>query len=215
MSAARDLVVRRRPAQSEGDGPAPLVLLFHGRGSNETVMFEQIGDLPGRFAVASLRGPIALDGGGYTWFENRGLGRPVGESLRSTIDLLQAWLDGLDPAQYDLERLMLLGFSAGMLIAGALLLDRPSRFQAAVLLAGTLPWDNTAVVGLPGALTGKPVFYARGTEDDVIPMDLVHRSVSYLEDESGAQLTTHLYPIAHEISARERLDVYRWLEQLR
>lgn len=191
---------------------APLVVVFHGRGSNELEILEHVGLPAGELAIVSLRGPIALESGGFTWFENRGLGRPVGESLRVSVDLIHAWLDGLDAKRFDLSRLVLMGFSAGMLIAGAVLLARPERFCGAVLLAGTLPWDNPAIVGTPGRLEGKPVFYARGDRDDVIPMDLVERSVAYLEHDSGARLTSRMYPVAHEISPQERLDVASWLK---
>lgn len=208
-----DFVVEwKKPAQPKGK--TPLIILFHGRTSNEREIMAQTGALPARVAVASLRGPIALDEGGFTWFENRGLGRPVGESLRASVDRIQEWIDGVDLAEFDTSRIILMGFSAGMLIASAVLLDRPERFLGAVLLAGTCPWDNSAITGSAGRLQNKPVFYARGEHDDVIPMDLVERTVHYLKDGSGALLTMKLYPIAHEISPDERRDVSYWIESI-
>ena len=90
----------RKPAQPKGK--SPLAILFHGRTSNERDIMAQAGSaIPERVAVASLRGPIPLDEGGYTWFVNRGLGRPVGESLRASVDRIHDWIDGIDVAEFD------------------------------------------------------------------------------------------------------------------
>lgn len=164
-----------------------------------------------RFRIASLRGPLPI-GGGYTWFENRGLGRPLGSSLRASADAVWAWLDGLDVAQVDPARVVLLGFSAGMLMAGALVLDRPERFRAAVLLSGTLPWDVDEFVPVPGRFERKPIFHAHGRYDDVIPADLVTRTEGYLMHDSGALLRSQRYPMAHEIVGPELDDLARWFD---
>jgi phospholipase/carboxylesterase len=203
-----------RAATGPGSDRPPLIVLFHGRGADEQSLLDLAALLPQRFAAALPRGPIALGSGGYTWFENRGLGRPQGPSLRASVDGMQAWLDALDPARFDLTRVIVGGFSAGMLFGGALLLDRPARFYAGILLSGTLPWEIAEIVPSANRLAGKPVFHAHGDRDDVIPLDLVARSEAYLIGESGAALEHRRYPIAHEISAAEQGDLNVWLEAL-
>jgi phospholipase/carboxylesterase len=194
------------------DGPpgAPLVVLLHGRGADEESLVPLAESCPSRFAVALPRGPLELESGGYTWFENRGLGYPLGASLRANVDLLHAWLDDLDGTRVDLQRIIIGGFSAGMLMASALLLDRPERFHAGVLLSGTLPWDVEEIVPSALQLRGKPVFHAHGDNDRVIPLDLVARSETYLINESGAQVDHRRYPMAHEISAEEHRALLAW-----
>jgi phospholipase/carboxylesterase len=187
----------------EGPPGAPLVVLLHGRGADETSLVPLAESFPSRFAVALPRGPLTLESGGYTWFENRGLGYPLGQSLRANADLLLGWLDELDGTRVDLRRIIIGGFSAGMLMASALLLDRPGRFHAGVLLSGTLPWDVEEIVPSALQLRGKPVFHAHGDNDRVIPLDLVARSETYLINESGAQVDHRRYPMAHEISTAE------------
>jgi phospholipase/carboxylesterase len=193
-----------------GPAGAPLVVLLHGRGAGEESLVPLAESFPSRFAVALPRGPIALESGGYTWFENRGLGYPLGPSLRAGADAMHAWLDGLDAAQFDLRRIIMGGFSAGMLMASAMLLDRPERFHAGVLLSGTLPWDIAEIVPAALQLRGKPVFHAHGDADRVIPLDLVARSEAYLLNESGAVVDHHRYPIGHEISAEEHRTLLAW-----
>jgi phospholipase/carboxylesterase len=155
-----------------------------------------------------------LDGGGYTWFENRGMGRPLGASLRANVDMLFAWLDALDPAKVDLTRVIAGGFSAGMLFATSLMLDKPERFCAGLLLSGTAPWEITEIVPTADRLAGKPVFHAHGDHDGVIPLDLVALTETYLLEESGAIVDQHRYPMAHEISLDECRDINAWLAKL-
>lgn len=206
--------VEWRAAAGPGSARPPLAVLFHGRGADERSLLQLAAAFPARFAVALPRGPIALDSGGYTWFENRGLGRPLGPSLRGSVDGMHAWLDALDPAKFDLTHVIAGGFSAGMLFGSAMLLDRPARFAAGILLSGTVPWEITEIVPTANRLAGKPVFHAHGDIDEVIPLDLVARSEKYLLEESGATLEHHRYPIAHEISAPEQGDLVAWLERL-
>jgi phospholipase/carboxylesterase len=194
---------------------APMVVLFHGRGADESSLVELAESLPSRYAVALPRGAIALDADGYTWFENRGLGRPDGASLRASVDTLLAWLDALDPSQYDLQRVICGGFSAGMLMASALLLAAPERFCAGILLSGTLPWGIDEIVPTTLRLPGMPIFHAHGDRDGVIPLDLVVRSEQYLVRESGAVVETHRYPIAHEFSLDEHRDLLAWFARVR
>lgn len=79
------------------DPAAPLVVLLHGRGSSEADIIGLADALPSGPAYAAVRAPIA-EGGGYAWFANRGIGRPVAESLRATMDWFRAWLDAETPS---------------------------------------------------------------------------------------------------------------------
>ena len=54
------------------------------------------GHLPDGPAYAAVRAPIA-EGGGYAWFANRGIGRPVAESLAETMSWFRSWLDDVAP----------------------------------------------------------------------------------------------------------------------
>ena len=91
------------------DPTAPLVVLLHGRGSDEAQIVGLAAHLPAGPAYAAVRAPIA-EGGGYAWFANRGIGRPVEESLRTTMDWFRSWLDEVAPAG---RPVLLVGFSGG------------------------------------------------------------------------------------------------------
>jgi len=188
----------------------PLVLFLHGRGADEHDLIELADGLPNSFIYASLRAPVRAEGG-YTWFENRGVARPVAESLRESVALVRTWLD--DPANDCATRpCYLFGFSAGMMMAGALLLHDPRRFAGAVLLSGAFAID-AAREPVNQRLSNLPLFYGRGSFDDVIPAHLVAATESYLRERSGAELTFREYPHAHSISNRELDDIADWFAE--
>jgi phospholipase/carboxylesterase len=202
-------VAWRRPAKR--GAATPLLVLLHGRGADENDLIELAPELPREFAYASVRGPIELPEGGYRWFEDRGLGRPVPASLQSTVDMLRAWLDSSATAEYDRKRTFVLGFSQGMMTAAALLLDDPARLAGAILLSGSIAVDTGAAT--PDRLAGVPVFTAHGSFDSVIPPDRIAQSLQYLRERSGAELSEHTYPIDHSISRREIADIAAWLAE--
>jgi phospholipase/carboxylesterase len=203
------IVAWRRPAKR---GPStPLVVFLHGRGADERDLIDLASELPRSFAYASLRGPLELPEGGYRWFEDRGVARPVGKSLRAAVAGVRAWVDGPDAAEYDRSRTYLLGFSAGMMTAGALVLDDPARFAGAVLLSGAVALDTGQATA--GRLAGLPVFTAHGTADMMIPPDLVLQTQRYLRERSGAELTERTYQRDHSIARREIADIAEWLSE--
>ena len=92
------------------DAAAPLVVLLHGRGSDENQILGLAQHLPTGPQYAAVRAPIA-EGGGYAWFANRGIGRPVAASLRATMDRFRTWLDGVAPAGAAGRPVLLVRFS--------------------------------------------------------------------------------------------------------
>jgi len=203
-------IVRWRKAQGADTKRPPLLALLHGRGADEDDLFALAPGIDARFAVASVRAPLPTDEGGYTWSESRTPGRYIGESLRASLSWFQAWMDSLTGARPEPQDVYLLGFSAGMAMASALLLDQPTRYAGAVLLSGTLPFDTDLSI-TKNRLANVTVFYGHGSFDRVIPADLVARSAKYLSETSSARLETRNYPIAHEISDAEVADINAWL----
>ena len=188
------------------DPDAPLVVLLHGRGSDEEQIATVAGHLPRRLAYAAVRAPIA-EGGGFAWFANRGIGRPVAESLAETMAWFRVWLD----AEAGVRPVVLVGFSGGAAFAGGLLLADPARWAGVAVLLGTLPFDAGVPVDA-GRLKDVPVLVARGVQDRVIPADLLDRTWAYLHEESGAALTAHLDPGGHGLSASAVTTLSDWLD---
>ncbi len=203
MSTFVEAVVARRGTT---DPTRPLVVLLHGRGSNEEDIIGLAEQLPAGPAYAAVRAPIT-EGGGYAWFANRGIGRPVAESLRSTMDWFRDWLDEAAPQG---RPVVLVGFSGGAAFAGGLLLDAPTRFAGAAVLYGTLPFD-AGVPTTASRLDGVRVLVIHGDQDTVIPRELLDRTWSYLSDEAGSVTTAVRDAGGHGLSNAALTDLHQWL----
>jgi phospholipase/carboxylesterase len=203
VSALPEAIVADRGST---DPHAPLVVLLHGRGSSEEDIIDLADQLPVGPAYAAVRAPIA-EGGGYAWFATRGIGRPVAESLRTTMDWFRGWLDEAAPAG---RPVVLVGFSGGAAFAGGLLLDDPLRYAGAAVLYGTLPFD----AGVPTTrdrLGGARVLVIHGDQDTVIPRELLDRTWAYLEADAGSVTTAVRDAGGHGLSTAALADLRQWL----
>jgi phospholipase/carboxylesterase len=188
------------------DADLPLVVLLHGRGSNEHEILSLAPHLPSGVAYAAVRAPIA-EGGGYAWFANRGVGRPIAASLEATTSWFGEWLDQVAPEG---RPVVLVGFSGGAAFAGGLLLSEPSRYAGAAILYGTLPFDAGVPVDA-GQLKDSRVFVAQGDTDQVIPRELLDRTWNYLVRDSGAVTEGRRDPGGHGITAETAKALSAWL----
>jgi phospholipase/carboxylesterase len=185
----------------------PLLLILHGFGSHEGDLFSLAPHLPLEPVIASLRAPLAA-GAGWAWFPITEPGNPGAAALDAAARGVLAWLDALpeQPASVGL-----LGFSQGGAIALQLLRHAPERFDFAVQLsgfvvAGDLPGDARLAELRP------PVFWGRGTEDEVIPRAAVDRTQEWLPGHSD--LTEGIYEgMPHSVSQAELSDVVRFLHE--
>jgi len=192
--------------RGSADPQAPLVVLLHGRGSHEQEILTLADHLPPGPQYAAVRAPIA-EGGGFAWFANRGIGRPVAASLADTMAWFRGWLDEVAP---DGRPVVLVGFSGGAAFAGGLVLADPARFAGAAILYGTLPFDAGVPVE-PGRLAGLPVLVAQGEADHVIPRELLDRTWAYLTGDSGALARTRRDPGGHGLTEPTLRELAHWV----
>ena len=188
------------------DPAAPLVVLLHGRGSHEQEILALAAHLPVGPAYVAVRAPIA-EGGGFAWFANRGIGRPLPDSLRATMTWFRGQLDEVAP---DGRPVLLVGFSGGGAFAGGLVLDDPGRYSGAAILYATVPFDAGVPV-VAGRLADLPVLVAQGDLDTVIPRDLLDATWTYLTTESGAAITSRRDPGGHGITPETLVELASWI----
>lgn len=192
------------------DPESPLIVVAHGRGSNERHASEMTALVPQRAQVAALRGPIEVGPDQFTWFQNKGIGRPQSESLRTSMDWFRTWLDEVAPAP---RRVGVVGFSGGAAFAGALVLDDPSRYLGVALLYGTVPFD-AGLSTEPGVLDGSRVLHVQATDDEVMPRDLMERTWQFLRLESGANVVALRTTGGHALVDEAAQTLTRWLEHV-
>lgn len=180
----------------------PLLVLLHGYGSHEGDLFGLSPYLPLEPVIASLRAPVP-EAMGHAWFprESGGPGDPASAWADAASRGVLAWLDTLPVA----VSIGLLGFSQGAAMCLQLMRHAPDRFAYAVALsgfvvAGSLPGDAALTERRP------PVFWGRGTQDEVIPADAIERTAEWLPEHST--LDSRIYEgVAHGISQAELADI--------
>lgn len=194
------------------DEPAgrPLLVLLHGYGADERDLFALAPHLPAEFAIAAVRAPLEppFPTPGRSWYPIEGLESRDPAHVTQAARSLLTWLD---TAAADATSIGLLGFSQGGAVSlQALRLD-PGRFAFAVNLSGyatpgELPGDTELTERRP------PVFWGRGTLDDVIPPFLVLHTTDWLPRHSD--LVGRIYPgLRHTVSEQELADVRVFLEK--
>lgn len=208
----RDAVLQTGPASG-----LPLLVLLHGYGSDERDLFGLVRALPEGLRIVSLPAPLPAPWPmpGRSWYPIEELEQGGTASATAAAAAVLSWIaeEGADA-----PTIALLGFSQGASIAlQALRLDRgpdgAGRIDAVIDLSG---------FALPGALPGDealralriPVFWGRGTHDDVIRPALIDLTAQWLPDH--ADLSGRVYPgLTHSVSEEELADVSRFLERWR
>lgn len=190
-------------------GERPLLVLLHGYGADERDLFGLVPYLPPEYVVAAVRAPLTppFPAPGFSWYPIEGLDGRDPQHVTDAASRVIEWLELVAPG----ARVGLLGFSQGAAVALQALRLRPARFAFAVNLSGyvtpgELPDDAALAQRRP------PVFWGRGTRDDVIPPFLVEHSALWLPEH--VELSGRVYTgLTHSVSEDELDDVRVFLEK--
>lgn len=200
-----------RVQQPPGSGPYPTVVMLHGRLGDENVMWVFRRAIPRPWLVVAPRAPLA-DQSLFSW-----LIQPYGQwpdlaHFDPAVAALTRFVRAL-PRLYnaDPERLYLMGFSQGAAVSLAAIWRDPALARGVAGLVGFAPAASEEEVA--GRLTGRPVFWASGTEDQTVPYEESQRAAALLRL-SGADLTYREYAIGHKLSAEGMRDLRDWFAHL-
>ena len=182
----------------------PLLVLLHGHGSQEGDLFQLSPYLPLDHVIAAPRGPIPA-GAGWSWFDVAAA-RPA--PLNESADEFAEWLATV---RGDASSVAVLGFSQGGVLGLQALRRHPELIDSMVLLSGIA--DETVDPGDPELeVLRPPMFWGRGTADDVVPAEQVLATRDWLEEHST--LTERIYEeVGHWITDAELGDVHSFLRE--
>jgi phospholipase/carboxylesterase len=199
-----------------GAGPHPAILTLHGRGANA---MDLLGLAPylcgGKLLMICPQGPLETPIGpgmtGYAWYPLGMGGPPDIDAMLSSRQKLEGFLDYCF-AHYpiDPQRLALLGFSQGGVMAHSLALTQPDRFVALAVLSSWLPKDLAARLNVSDKVRSLPTLVQHGTQDPTIEIDRARDSVERLR-QLGLPLAYREYEMGHEITAASLGDLSSWL----
>jgi phospholipase/carboxylesterase len=211
---ASTLTFNERPAR---DKPAGLLVLHHGRGTDELDLLP-LGDALDphrRLHVVAPRAPLRLPGApGFHWYLVPRVGYPEPASFSASRAELAAFHDdlwertGLGP-----ERTVLGGFSMGTVMSYALGLDGERPAPAGILaFSGFIP----TVDGWEPQLAGREstgVLIAHGRRDPVIAVEFARRARDRLR-QGGFDVDYRESDAAHNVDAADVPRAATWLEDL-
>jgi phospholipase/carboxylesterase len=204
------VIFRERPA--DGD-PAGLLVLHHGRGTDENDLFPlaDVLDPDRRLLAVTPRAPLELPGWpGYHWYVVPRVGYPDPDTFHAAYRELSAFHDelwertGIEPA-----RTVLGGFSMGSVMSYATGLggDRP-RPAGILAFSGFVPTVEGWAPDLAGR-AGLPVFIAHGRLDPVIDVGFGRRARDLLQ---GLAVEYHETDVPHTIDPAVVPAARVWLE---
>lgn len=194
--------------------PAPpqgaAVLVLHGLGDSRHGWKPLAGelDLPGLgWIFAEAPDPY---GGGWSWFDLQLPDlRPQGADVRRSRALLRELLEHLERDRgLPCERLHLLGFSQGCLMALDLALRHPRPFASVSALSGWVAFLDEYPGAFGAAARAQRILMTHGLHDPVVPIEAVRPQARHLQA-LGLALDWREYGKAHHLDPEEELPALR------
>ncbi len=208
------LVHVERPSDGAPEG---LLLLHHGRGSDEQDLLglADVLDPARRLHVVSPRAPLTLPGWpGYHWYVVPRVGYPDPDTFRASYGELSALHDELwERTGVGPDRTVLGGFSMGSVMSYALGLG-PDRPAPAGILAfsGFIPTVEGWQPDLAGR-AGTSVFIAHGRQDPVMRVEFAREARRLLEG-AGPAVEYQESDAAHNIDPEHLPAAREWLDRV-
>ena len=196
----------------------PTIVALHGRGTDEYDLLPLIESLEVLDAlVVTPRAPLLFSPGGFTagfaWYEFGEEGIPDPATFRASLDVLRRFLEEIAAAYLvDRERLVLLGFSQGTVMAYAAGLLDPRAILGIAALSGYVPHRSELPLKLHD-LNGLSVFISHGAWDEIIPVEFGRKSAQLL-NRAGADVLYREYLMGHEVREETLRDVSAWIRNL-
>jgi phospholipase/carboxylesterase len=208
------LVHKVRPPATSASTKSPVIILLHGRGTNEDDLLGLAEYLDPRFFVVSARAPYRFseDGGSYTWFGLQEVGKPDQQQFNEAYGFLLRFIEDVKTGYpVDPTNVYLLGFSMGSIMSFAVGLTKPAAVRGIVAHSGYIP-ETVSLQFAWRDLASLSFFIAHGVHDPVIPIEKARRAHELLS-KTNVDLTYKEYPIPHTISEASLADLSQWLQK--
>lgn len=201
--------------ESSGDSHATIVAL-HGRGADAHDLVPLIEALAlDDTLVVAPRAPMELNlglGRGFAWYELGQEGIPDDRTFLPSLERLRKFLVDIKAGYpVDRDRLILLGFSQGTVMAYAAGLTDPASFSGIAALSGYVPTKSGLQLQLD-KVNGFPVFVSHGTYDEIIPVELGRQAAELLK-RAGANVIYREYLMGHQVSEETLGDLSNWMKK--
>lgn len=187
----------------------PLLVFFHGRGSDEEHILRLAPRLSRRnFICIGIRGtqPVDLheDGRlGYSWGSEDNYDAQVEDYV------LQAVGQTCENYHINTQRIYLAGVNEGATLAYRLGLTFADRFAGVIALNGNMPRYRSPALRMP-LVRNMRVFIGHGYANAIVPLSIAKENFRLLYT-AGVNATLKTYPTNHRLHVDMLKDVNRWI----
>lgn len=192
-----EIVLRIR--EPDTMGPHPVMFLLHGWTGDENAMWVFASRLPKDALLVAPRGLYSTPLGGYGWHPHSLEMWPWVDDFLPAIESLKELINHENFPRGDFKRLSMVGFSQGAALSYAFFMRYPYLVDSVAGLSGFLP-NGSRALARNKPLTGKSIFIAHGSKDELVPISKARKAVEIIES-AGAQVTYCEDDVGHKLSA--------------
>lgn len=196
---------------------APLLILFHGYGSDENDLFSFANELPEELLIISAKAPYKMEPYGNAWYAinfdaEKGKWSDNAQA-KSSVDVIAKFIDEvINTYDVNKDNITLLGFSQGSILSYAVALTYPEKVKNIIALSGYINKDI-----LPKNLTDKNYahldFYcSHGSADQVISPDWARQTPPFLNT-LNIKNTYSEFPVGHGVAPQNFYEFKEWLSK--
>jgi len=197
------------------------IIWLHGLGANghdfESIVPELKTDLAIKYIFPNApQAPVTVNMGAVmpSWYDIRNM-----ESIDKDIDwqgmqqsenTLNNLIEQAEKEGFTADKIILVGFSQGGVIAYRTALLSSKSFAGIIALSTYLPLEGSEKIQQSSAI---PILIAHGTQDQVVPLILAEDAQKKLET-LGFQSQIKTYPMAHQVCYEEIQDITIFIKEV-
>jgi phospholipase/carboxylesterase len=193
---------------------SPVIILLHGRGTDENDLLGLAPYLDPRLYIVSLRAPFPFQWGpGYVWYDIIEVGYPDEEKYPVSLNKIIRFIEGIgENLPIDTKQIFLFGFSMGAVMANTVALSHPDLIKAVGAHSGYIAEGDMVQYKWQESKETQ-FFIGHGVSDSVIQIRFGKRAHELLSQHDIPH-TYKEYPIGHQISNESLGDFTTWISGL-
>ncbi|WP_338733764.1 alpha/beta hydrolase [Mangrovimonas cancribranchiae] len=194
---------------------APLLIMFHGYGSDENDLFSFASELPDELFIISVRAPYSLQPYGNAWYAinfDAEKGKwSDDEQAKESRDLIASFIDeACNKYPVNKDNVTLLGFSQGTILSYAVALTYPEKIKQVIALSGYINANIIPENASDKNYSHLDFYCSHGSVDQVIPVEWARQSPKML-DRLHIKHQYSEFPVGHGVAPTNFYEFKDWL----
>ena len=194
---------------------APLLIMFHGYGSDENDLFSFASELPEELFIISVKAPYPMQPFGNAWYAinfdaDKGKWSDNDQAIVSR-DLIAKFIDeALATYPVNKNNVTLLGFSQGTILSYVVALTYPEKVKNIIALSGYINKDIIPEDYETRDYSSLDFYCSHGSVDQVIPVDWARQTAPFLESLNIKHKYSE-FPVGHGVAPQNFYELKEWL----